>query len=159
MTIVLDLIHAVERLWHAAPAFHPEGSKEAAEWVMQRLQMLLEGKVGRVIGGLRQSVTKRKLSASKRRAVESAANYMHNNRQFMRYDEYLAKGYPIATGVVEGACGHLVRDRMEKTGMRWTIEGAQAILELRAADKNGDWQEFWRFRADREHRRLYGNAA
>jgi len=159
VTMVLDLIHVIERLWGAVRAFHPEGSSEAAVWVMQRLQMLLEGKVGRVIGGLRQSITKRKLSASKRRAVESAADYMDNNRQFMRYDEYLAKGYPIATGVVEGGCGCLVRDRMEETGMRWTLEGAQAILELRAVDKNGDWQEFWRFRAQREHQRLYASKA
>jgi hypothetical protein len=63
----------------------------------------------------------------------------------MKYDEYLAKGYPIGTGVVEAACGHLVKDRMEISGARWGIEGAEAILRLRSIVKSGDWDAYWNF--------------
>jgi hypothetical protein len=73
----------------------------------------------------------------------------------MRYDHYLAQGWPIGTGVVEGACGHLVKDRMEQAGMRWTREGAQAILDLRAVRLNGDWDAYWRFHRQQQHQRLY----
>ena len=73
----------------------------------------------------------------------------------MRYDAYLAAGYPIGSGVAEGACRHLVKDRMERTGMRWTVEGAQAILDLRSTYLNGDWTRFWTYFAQMEHERLY----
>jgi hypothetical protein len=73
----------------------------------------------------------------------------------MRYDEYLAAGYPIATGVIEGACRHIVKDRMERTGMRWKIPGAQAMLELRTIHINGDWETFQQFRVKFETKRLY----
>jgi len=156
ITLVLDLLHALTYVWAAAYAFHEEGSTEASRWVMDKLRLLLEGKVGYVIGGLRQSVTKRRLRGRKREAVEKAINYMDNNREFMRYDEYLAKGYPIGSGVVEGACRHLVKDRMELAGMHWSKPGAQAILELRAVETNRDWEAFWRFHVREEDARLYG---
>ncbi len=124
--------------------------------VMGKSRLLLEGKVGYVIGSLRQSITKRKLRGAKRKAVQKAINYMEANKEFMRYDVYLAKGYPIGSGVVEGACRHLVKDRMELTGARWPIAGADAILELRAVEINGDWQDFWRYHTAAEHERLYG---
>lgn len=88
--------------------------------------------------------------------MEKAITYMDNNREFMRYDEYLERGYPIGSGVVEGACRHLVKDRMELGGMHWSKPGAQAILELRAVKTNGDWNEFWRFHVGEESARLYG---
>lgn len=156
ITLILDLLHVLTYVWAAAHAFHDEGSVEASRWVMGKLRLLLEGKVGYVIGGLRQSVKKRKLRGKKREAVEKAIGYMDRNREFMRYDEYLAKGYPVGSGVVEGACRHLVKDRMELGGMHWSKPGAQAILELRAVETNGDWNKFWRFHVGEESARLHG---
>jgi hypothetical protein len=77
----------------------------------------------------------------------------------MRYDQYLAQGWPIGTGVVEGACGHLVKDRMEQAGMRWSKDGAQAVLDLRAVRLNGDWDAYWQFHRQQQHQRLYGAAS
>lgn len=118
--------------------------------------MLLEGKVGYVIGGLRQMQTKHGLPAAKRKKLASVIGYFENNRAHMRYDEYLAAGYPIGSGVAEGACRHLVKDRLEQTGMRWVRDGAQAMLYLRATYLNGDWEEFIAYHIRTEQRRLYG---
>ena len=145
----------LERLWDAAYCFHAEGSREAEAFVTARLRMLLEGKVGGVIGGLRQMGTKHRLKGSKARTLAGVAKYLENNRDFMRYDAYLAAGYPIGSGVAEGACRHLVKDRLEQTGMRWTVDGAQAMLHLRATYLNGDWEAFYEYRVEEEQRRLY----
>jgi hypothetical protein len=152
---ILDIFHVLERLWDAAYCFHPEGSREAETFVTARLRMLLEGKVGGVISGLRQMGTKHCLKGTKARALAVVANYLDNNRDFMRYDAYLAAGYPIGSGVAEGACRHLVKDRLEQTGMRWTVAGAQAMLHLRATYLNGDWETFWDYRIQQEQKRLY----
>ena len=159
VTVVLDIMHVLTYLWCAAYAFHSEGSAEASRWVMNKLRQLLEGKVGYVVGSLRQSLTKRQFSAGKRKALESAIRYMDRNRVYMQYDAFLELGFPIGTGVVEGACRNLVRDRMELVGMHWTQPGAQAILALRSVKLNGDWEAFWRFRAAAERSRLYAAAA
>ena len=152
---ILDLFHVLERLWNAAHVFHPEKTKAAEDFVNHRLRMLLEGKVGGVIGGLKQMLQKNKLSASKRRALTAVIGYFENNRQHMRYDEYLAAGYPIGSGVAEGACRHLVKDRLEQTGMRWVVPGAQSLLHLRAVYLNGDWKNFVNYRIEQEQNRLY----
>ena len=152
---ILDLFHALERLWQAAHCFYPESSNEAKAFVQDRLRRVLEGKVGRVIGGLKQMGTKQKLAGSKRQQLKSAIKYLTNNRRFMRYDQYLAAGYPIGSGVPEGACRHLVKDRMEQTGMRWQTPGAQAMLDLRAVYLNGQWERFNADRIDAECRKLY----
>jgi hypothetical protein len=156
---VLDLFHATERLWAAAHVFHPRESREARWFVDQRLRMLLEGQVGYVIGGLRQMLTKRRLSAADRKTLSAAVGYYENNRQHMKYDEYLAAGYPIGSGVAEGTCRHLVKDRMERTGMRWRRTSAQAMLHLRAIYLNGDWDAFIECRIQREQEELYCQAA
>ena len=118
---ILDIFHVLERVWQAAHCFYPEGSDEAREFVNQRLKRILEGQVGRVIGGLKQMATKQNLRGAKLKQLNSAIGYLHNNRRFMKYNEYLAAGYPIGSGVAEGACRHLVKDRMERTGMRWVV--------------------------------------
>jgi len=115
--------------------------------------------VGYVIGGLRRLRDQHDLRGEKRRTVEAAIRYYENNRDHMRYDEYLAAGYPIGSGVAEGACRHLVKDRMERTGMRWTVDGAQAMLHLRATYLNGDWQQFIDYRIETEQEALYGRTA
>lgn len=152
---VLDIFHVTERLWTAAHVFHSEGSDAAEEFVTHRLRMLLEGQVGGCIGGLRQMLAKHRLTAAKRRTLETVIGYFENNRHHMRYDDYLAQGYPIGSGVAEGACRHLVKDRLEQTGMRWTVAGAQAVLHLRALYLNGDWNDFVAHHIEQEQSRLY----
>lgn len=100
------------------------------------------------------SVTSRAL-VSRAERLQSAITYFENNRQYMQYDVYLKAGYPIGSGVAEGACRHLVKDRMELTGMRWTTTGAQAMLNLRAIHLNDEWGHFNRHRIDEEQKRLY----
>jgi hypothetical protein len=153
---ILDVWHVTEYLWKLAYCFHREGSPEAEAFVETYLRKLLEGEVGRVIGGIRQMATKRgDLSKPKREKLDQYLNYFAERREYMKYDEYLAAGYPIGSGVVEGACRHLVKDRMEQSGMRWRIAGAQAILSLRAIYVNDDWDAFHADRIQTEQRKLY----
>jgi hypothetical protein len=155
---ILDLFHVLERLWKVAWCFFDERSQKRAahQWVEERLKRLLEGRVDTVIRGLRYQATQRGLKGSKRKTVRDAADYFERNRDRMKYDEYLAAGYPIGSGVVEGACRHLVKDRLERTGMRWLPSGAQAMLDLRATYLNGEWNAFWTFHVLQEDERLYG---
>jgi hypothetical protein len=155
---ILDLFHVLERLWKVAWClFDEKAQKRAAhQWVEERLKRLLEGKVDSVIRGLRYQATQHGLKGPKRKTVRDAADYFERNRDRMKYDEYLAAGYPIGSGVVEGACRHLVKDRLERTGMRWLPSGAQAMLDLRATYLNGEWNAFWNFHVMQEDQRLYG---
>lgn len=155
MVCILDLYHVLEYLWQSAHCFHPEGSDEAREFVTDRLFRVLRGEVGYVIGGLKQMATKQVLRGSRGRQLSAVIGYLERNRRFMHYDEYLAAGYPIGSGVAEGACRHLVKDRMERTGMRWRIPGAQAMLDLRAVYLNDNWDAFQNYRIEEERRRLY----
>jgi hypothetical protein len=156
---ILDLFHVLERLWAVAHCFHTEGSEEARQFVEERLRDLLQGRVSYVIAGLRRRLTRGKLSGPKRKVVKAAVEYLANNRGHMRYDAYLAAGYPIGSGVAEGACRHLVKDRLEQTGMRWTVQGAQAMLHVRALYLNDQWGEFLEFRVEQEQARLYDRDA
>jgi hypothetical protein len=152
ITIVLDIIHVLEYLWKAAYCFHPDGSREAEQWVQKRLLMLLSGtSPSDVAAGMARSATLQGLE--NRQAVEDCANYLCKYRDFLGYARALADGLPIATGVIEGACRYLVRDRMDKTGARWSLAGAEAVLKLRALRANGDFDDYWRFHLDAEHRR------
>jgi hypothetical protein len=152
---ILDIWHVTEYLWKLAHCFHPEGSDKAEAFVETYLRKLLEGNVGRAIGGIRQMATKAELSKHKREKLEQYLSYFAERGAYMKYDEYLAAGYPIGSGVVEGACRHLVKDRMEQTGMRWRIAGAQAVLSLRAIYVNDDWEPFHAERIRAEQRKLY----
>jgi hypothetical protein len=153
---ILDLYHVMEYLWKAAHCFHAENSNEAENFVTDRLRMLLQGKVGYLIGGLRRKMAS--VCGTKKKRLRSAIGYLENNRQHLRYDEYLAAGYPIGSGVIEGACRHVVKDRMEQSGMRWTIEGAQAMLYTRSIYLNGDWKKFDQYRIQTEQNKLYRQA-
>jgi hypothetical protein len=154
-TGILDVLHVTPRLWQAAHCFCKEGSDEAAVFVRERLLRVLRGEVMLVVRGWRQMGTKRGLTGSKKKTLAKVCQYLENNRDHMKYDEYLAKGYPIASGVIEGACRHLVKDRLERAGMHWRPEGAQAMLDLRSTYVNGDWQEYQTYRIERETQRLY----
>lgn len=161
LTIILDIIHVIEYLWKAAFAFHSDTSKEAQNWVNKRLLSILKGKSSLVASGMRRSATLQKLSTQQRVAVDKCANYLLNNKAYLKYDCYLNAGFPIATGVIEGACRHLVKDRMDITGARWSLTGAEAVLRLRSLHVSGDWDEYWRFHLRQEYNRnhlpLYSN--
>src|SRR5215210_3503372 len=157
-TLVLDIIHASEYLWDAANALLGERHPERTAWMRRHLTLLLAGQGAAVIAALEQAAADPALPAAPRQALLRAAGYYRRNQPHMRYDEYLAQGWPIGTGVVEGACGHLVKDRMQQAGMRWTQPGAQALLDLRAVRLNGDWDAYWRFHRERQHARRYRTA-
>ena len=158
--LILDLYHVLEYLWDAAYGFHDRqtevGRNGARQWVYTRLQLILEGKVSRVVAGMRQSATKSGLRGAKRKAVDKACKYFLRNKNYMRYDEYLAKGLPIGSGSVEGACRNLIKDRLECTGMRWSIATAEAVIKMRAVELTGHTSAYWEYHIEREHERLYG---
>jgi hypothetical protein len=155
-TLVLDIIHATEYLWAAANALLGERHPGRTAWVRLHLEQVLAGQTAVVITALTKAAANRRLSATRRQAVERTVGYYQRNLPYMRYDAYLARGWPIGTGVVEGACGHLVKDRMEGAGMRWTKAGAQAVLDLRGVRLSGDWDAYWAWHRQQQHHRRYG---
>jgi hypothetical protein len=155
ITLVLDLLHVLEKLWKAAHALHKEGSPEAEAFVYQRAERILQGQVSQVVKGLRQIVTKRKLTGTKAKTLSDVAGYYYRNRERMRYDTYLKNGWPIASGTVEGACKNLIRDRFERSGMRWTPPTAEALLRLRATYLSHDFDAYWEFHIQHDQQRLY----
>jgi hypothetical protein len=152
-TIVLDVIHVLEYLWDAAFALHGEGSPTTQRWVSERLLEILRGKSSDVAAGMRRSATLRGMKAKDRAAVDNCADYLLKYRRYLHYDEYLAAGLPIATGVIEGACRHLVKDRMDITGACWGLETAEAVLKLRSLRASGDFDDYWSFHEDAEYLR------
>jgi hypothetical protein len=152
---ILDLLHVTPRLWAAAKLLYGQKSKEVLPFVRQRVTQVLQGKVESVIRTMRRMAQQRGLASAKKKALARICSYLHKNRQRMRYDEYLRQGYPIASGVIEGACRHLIKDRMERAGMHWTRSGAQAMLDLRSVWIGGYWQAFQQQRIDHETERLY----
>jgi hypothetical protein len=154
-TDILDRLHVTPRLWQAAHVFYPEGSDEAEAFARERIVRVLRGEVAGVVQGLRRMGTQWGLKGSKKKTLAQVCAYLIKNRERMRYAEYLAQGYPIASGVIEGACRHLVKDRMERAGMHWTPAGAQAMLDVRSTYVNGDWEEYQAYRIHRETQRLY----
>ena len=152
---ILDLLHVTPRLWTAAKLFHPRDESGAESFVREQTRRVLHGQVKTVIHSLRARATRRGLSLAARSSLATICEYFHKNRERMRYDEYLREGYPIASGVIEGACRHVVKDRLERTGMSWTRPGAQALLNLRAIWTCDQWDEFDNYRIERETARLY----
>lgn len=155
VVLVLDLLHVLEKLWAAGHALYGEGSVDAEKFVQERALRILQGQVSQVIKGMRQMATKRSLKGKKAKTVRGAAAYFYNNRSRMRYDEYLAEGLPIASGSVEGACKNLIKDRMERSGMRWSETMAEAMVKIRATYLSGDFEEYWQFHISRDQERLY----
>jgi hypothetical protein len=152
---VLDLLHVTPRLWAAAKLLYGERSKKVVPFVRQRVTQVLEGKVETVIRGLQRLGKEQELSGAKKKALRQICGYFRKNRQRMRYDEYLRQGYPIASGVIEGACRHLIKDRLERAGMHWTRQGAQAMLDVRSVYVAGQWEAFQRFYINRQTTLLY----
>ena len=153
ITIVLDFIHVLQYLWGASTAFHSETAAEREEWVLTRLRDVLRGKAVDVAAGMRRSATLRDLTDNTRAPVDKCAGYLLDYKHHLHYDEYLAAGLPIASGVIEGACRHLVNDRLGITGAHWSLLGAEAILQLRALNSSGDLADYWTFHETREYER------
>jgi hypothetical protein len=152
---ILDLLHVTPRLWQAAKLLYGDKGKEVLPFVRLRVTQVLEGKVDSVIRALRRLAAAAKLSGVKKKSMRRLCSYLHKNRHRMHYDEYLRAGYPIASGVIEGACRHLIKDRMERAGMHWTWAGAQAMLDLRSVWIGNQWEAYQTQRIERETERLY----
>lgn len=161
LTIIMDIIHVIEYVWSAARAFYDETNSKTEAWVAKRLLEILRGRAGYVAGGIRRSATLLKIETNKRKPIEKCAHYLINNAPYLRYNEYLTKGYPIATGIIEGACRHLIKDRMDITGARWSLIGAESVVKLRSLRASGDFDEYWVFHESQEyirnHRVYYEN--
>jgi len=159
-TPILDWMHASEYLWKAAYLWLPESSPEAHAWVERQQRRFRRGKVKDVIREIKRLVADGTIrGAERQKQAQKIIAYFHRNRKRMRYDRYRRRGLPIGSGAVEGACRHLVKDRMERSGMRWTIAGAQALLFLRAIRVSGHWEAFWTWYRESERQRLYGRRA
>jgi hypothetical protein len=155
VTLVIDFIHVLEYLWKAAWSFFDKGEPAAEEWVADQARKILRGKSAQVTAGIRRRATTYGYSPAERAGADEAARYLDNKKDYLGYATALAKGWPIATGVIEGAARWLVKDRMDITGARWGLEGAEAILKLRALIASGDFDAYWRFHLRREHERIH----
>ena len=159
VTILIDWLHVAGYLWDAAKVFFctetTAGMALARDWVHERSRMVLQGRAGQVAERIRARVLGCKLTAAQRRSALEAATYLRNKTPYLDYPRALAKGWPIATGVIEGACRHLVKDRLEITGARWGLDTAEAVLILRAIVANGDFNDYWRHHQQQEHHRAY----
>jgi hypothetical protein len=156
---ILDLLHVCGYVWEAAHLFHPSGSAKAVVFVKRHVGRILQGEVNAVVRELRDAGEQAKLPGKRAESLERICGYFENHSHRMAYHEYLAAGYPIASGVIEGACRHVVKDRMERSGMRWVLQGAHAMLGLRSIQASGLWEDFMRFRITAECKRLYPHAA
>ncbi|MDP9318402.1 MAG: ISKra4 family transposase [Actinomycetota bacterium] len=155
VNIVIDFVHVLEYLWKAAWCFHDEADPNAETWVQDKARQVLAGHATRVAAAIRRKATYHRLTGPARKAADTAAGYLTRKARYLDYPTALTRGWPIATGVIEGACRHLVKDRMDITGARWGLPGAEAILKLRALTANHDFDEYWRFHLAQERRRVH----
>jgi len=160
---ILDLFHALKRVREVSKVVHAKDKSRRDEWVSAQMCDLLTGNVETVIRRwrrlAREAERKKSWTTDGQKTVNSAIGYFHNNRHRMCYDEYLSKGYPIGSGIAEGACRNLVKDRLDCTGMHWRLPGARAMLKLRALYLNGEWDDFVEYRIQQEQQTLYQAAA
>jgi hypothetical protein len=151
---ILDILHVSSYVWKAAKVFHTHHEQQEA-FAQNRLLAILRGEVKTVIAGLRRRATASALIEADAKVIATVCAYFENNASRMRYDVYLSAGYPIATGVIEGACRHVIKDRMEQGGMRWTLAGAQAMLNLRAIHASDAAEEFGFWRQEEGAKRVH----
>ena len=159
ISIVTDLIHVLEYIWKAAWSLHPAADPAAEDWVAVKALAVLAGDSARAAAEITAEADTAGLTAAQRAGADACVRYLTGKQEFLRYDQALAAGWPIATGVIEGACRHLIGDRLDITGARWGLQGAEAVLTLRAVISNGDFDEYWRYHLAREHQRLYPGTA
>ena len=155
VTILIDLIHVLEYLWGAAWSFFETGDPAAEEWVSDQATKILENKSAQVAAGIRRRATTYGYSGKEREGADKCAAYLTAKKPYLDYAAALAAGWPIATGIIEGACRHIVKDRMDITGARWGLDGAEAILKLRALHSNGDFEAYWTWHLQQEQQRVH----
>ncbi len=153
--MLLDFVHVAEYAWAAAHAFHKPGTTEAHAWDADHLTGILAGHAARTATEMTTQAKREHLLAARREAVDACHRYLTGHPDQLHYETALNNGWPIATGAVEGACRHLIADRLDITGARWGLPGAEAILRLRAIVANGHLDPYWRLHVAREHERLY----
>lgn len=153
--IVCDFVHVLEYLWKAARSFFEPGESDAEDWVAAQAVKILDSNAAQVAAGIRRRATTYGYTGAERKGADDCARYLTAKRRYLDYATALARGWPIATGVIEGACRHLVKDRMDITGARWGLPGAEATLKLRALIVNGDLNEYWPFHLQQEHQRVH----
>jgi hypothetical protein len=150
VTLVLDIIHVLQYLWGAGRDLCGDTNDVIEHWVLERLTRVLSGKISDVVAGMNRAATKLGLKRSQRAGVDKCAEYCLKRKDLMRYGPLLATGAPIATGVIEGTCKHLIANRCDKSGARWSIRGADAVLRLRAIKLSGDFDDYWAFHEGQE---------
>jgi hypothetical protein len=143
--LILDIIHVLEYIWLMAHVKYEDKPAEAKQYVYDKLMLILQGKVASYILELQNELQSGSWKESHQKTFKKVMTYLKNHRSYMRYHEYLAQGYPIGSGVVESACSHVVKNRMELPGARWSVSGAEAILQLRSVVKSQDWDAYWAF--------------
>ncbi len=153
VTIVMDFIHVLEYLWKAAWCFFEKGDDAVEQWIAEKAVNILNGECSQVAKGIRISATK--LGISDRENIDKCADYLLNNKERLRYGDALKQGFPIASGVIEGACRHLINDRLDITGARWSLEGAESILKLRSLKSSGDFESYWEYHKTESKKRNY----
>jgi hypothetical protein len=153
VTIIVDFIHVLEYLWTATWCLHSTGDPAAETWVRHQARQVLSGRVDQVITELATHATG--LVDDKRTGIDRAVKYLTNQQPYLDYPTALASGWPIATGVIEGACRHLVKDRLDITGARWGLDSAEAVLKLRALISNGDLDDYWAYHINQEHQHVH----
>jgi hypothetical protein len=155
--IVVDFVHVLEYIWQAAWCFHNGDDPAAEDWVAAHALTVLTGNARQAAEAIEQQATTAQLTRRQRHGADACVRYLTGKEPFLRYDRALAAGWPIATGVIEGACRHLIGDRLDITGARWGLAGAEAVLKLRALISNGDFDAYWHHHLAREHHRTYGS--
>ena len=155
ITIVVDFVHVLEYLWNATWCFHTARDPAAEQWVHRQATAVLNGHARRVAGQIRRKATNARLGPANRKIAEEAATYLTRKAPYLDYPTALKQGWPIATGIIEGACRHIVKDRMDITGARWGLTGAEAVLKLRAIKTNGDFDAYWRYHLDQERHHVH----
>ena len=153
---VLDFIHANEYLWDVANSLLGEADERRTDWMAEHTLHMLSGQTEQIIAEFRRLAQDTHTTAARRAQLIKTANYFERNLPYMDYPTYLARGWPIASGVIEGACRHFVKDRCELSGMRWSQAGAENLLRLRAVAENEDWDAYHDFRRSQRHSRLFG---
>jgi len=154
-TLILDFVHANEYLWKVANSLLGESDEQRVKWVKKQTELMLSGKTMQIIEDFRLRAERKTRTKKQIEKLKKTANYFERNLEYMAYNTYLANGWPIASGVIEGACRHFVKDRFELSGMRWEQSGAENLLRLRAVAENGDWDDYHLFRRQQRHQRLY----
>jgi len=153
--ILIDFLHVAEYVWGAARSLFADGDPAADKWAHDTADDILDGNARQVAATIRSKATRARLDPAKRKGADDCAKYLTNKAAYLNYPQALSAGWPIASGVIEGTCRFLVADRMDITGARWSVRGAEAILKLRALRANGDWPEYWRYHLEKERQRIH----